>query len=113
MCELLSTEIPSVKFSIVGPGWVKTKIHLPTIIDAGKKSKDNFKKTVEMLAGNECVPISNVVDSCNWIINQRTNIVSGRNFSTKFDKFNQSLIDELSADLNMYKLRRYKNNWTN
>lgn len=112
MCELLSTEIPSVKFSIVGPGWVKTKIHLPTIIDAGKQTKENFKKTVEMLAGNDCVPISNVIESCNWIINQQTKIVSGRNFSTKFDKFNQSLIDELSADVDMYKLRRNKNNWT-
>ena len=112
MCELLSTEIPSVKFSIVGPGWVKTKIHLPTIIDSGKQTGENFKKTVEMLAGNDCVPISNVIESCNWIINQQTKIVSGRNFSTKLDQFNQSLINKLSADEDMYKLRRDKNNWT-
>jgi len=112
MCELLSTEIPNVKFSIVGPGWVKTKIHKPTILDSGNKSKDNYEKTVQMLAGNECVPINDVVRSCNWIIDQKHEVVSGRNFSTKFDKFNDGLANELISDQNMYKLRRHKNDWS-
>jgi short-subunit dehydrogenase len=111
MCELLSTEVPNVKFSIVGPGWVKTKIHKPTILDFGNKSEDNYEKTVQMLAGNDCVPIHDVVKSCNWIINQKHEVASGRNFSTKFDKFNDILVNELIKDHNMYKLRRYKNDW--
>jgi NAD(P)-dependent dehydrogenase (short-subunit alcohol dehydrogenase family) len=44
MCELLDAEIPDVKFSIIGPGWVKTKIHHATI-QAGKAfAGDNFEK---------------------------------------------------------------------
>ena len=65
-----------------------------------------------MLAGNECVPIYEVVKSCNWIIDQKHDVVSGRNFSTKFDKFNDELVRELISDRNMYKLRRYKNDWS-
>jgi len=112
MCELLSTEISNVKFSIVGPGWVKTKIHQPTILDLGDKSEENYEKTVQMLAGDNCVPIYEVVKSCNWIIEQNFDVVSGRNFSTKFDKFNEELVKELISDPNMYKLRRHKNDWS-
>ena len=36
MCELLDAEIPDVNFVILGPGWVKTKIHQATL-DAGQK----------------------------------------------------------------------------
>ena len=112
MCELLSTEIPSVKFSIVGPGWVKTKIHRPTIMDLGAASEDNYEKTIKMLEGNDCVPISEVVKSCDWVISQKFEVVTGRNFSTKSDKFDDSLASALVQDNDMYKLRRFKNNWS-
>ena len=112
MCELLSTELPDVKFSIVGPGWVKTKIHKATLQDLGKKSEENYQKTVDMLDGIDLVPISEVVKSCEWIIDQKINVVTGRNFSTKFDQFNDSLGNALISDTDMYKLRRYKNEWT-
>jgi NADP-dependent 3-hydroxy acid dehydrogenase YdfG len=45
ICELLDAEINDTRFSIIGPGWVKTKIHESTI-----KSKDfageNYFKTI-------------------------------------------------------------------
>jgi NAD(P)-dependent dehydrogenase (short-subunit alcohol dehydrogenase family) len=31
MCELLDAEVPDTRFAIVGPGWVKTKIHQATL----------------------------------------------------------------------------------
>ena len=35
MCELLDAEVPDVKFVILGPGWVRTKIH-DAVLQAGK-----------------------------------------------------------------------------
>jgi short-subunit dehydrogenase len=112
MCELLDSEIPDVKFSIIGPGWVKTKIHQPTLEDGGVLTGDNYIKTKQMLDGVDCVSISSVVDSCNWIIEQDRKIVSGRNFSTKNDAWgSKELIDALERNSEMYKLRRAFNNW--
>ena len=31
MCELLDAEVPDTRFAILGPGWVKTKIHEATL----------------------------------------------------------------------------------
>lgn len=111
MCELLSTELPSVKFSIIGPGWVKTKIHDATILDSGKNSGYNYEKTINMLQNGDLVSVPSVIESCEWVIKQKTHVVSGRNFSTKFDRFNIALVNELELDSDMYKLRRHKNNW--
>ena len=36
MCELLDAEIEDTRFTIVGPGWVKTKIHEATLKAGGK-----------------------------------------------------------------------------
>jgi short-subunit dehydrogenase len=112
MCELLDTEILDVKFSIIGPGWVKTKIHQPTLDDKGIRTGDNYNKTKQMLEGDDCVSMTSVVNSCNWIIDQDRKIVSGRNFSTKNDAWgNEQLIKALENNSEMYKLRRAFNNW--
>ena len=65
-----------------------------------------------MLEGDDCVPISEVVKSCEWIVDQKFEVVTGRNFSTKSDKFDDSLASALVQDNDMYKLRRFKNNWS-
>ena len=43
MCELIDAEDPSIKIHILGPGFVKTKIHLETI-KAGDKAGSNLKR---------------------------------------------------------------------
>lgn len=111
MAELLDAEIKDTRFVIVGPGWVKTKIHESTL-RAGNKAGSNYQRTIERLAGNELTPMEKVIDCCDWIIESPRNIVSGRNFSVMFDMWGTpELIKKLTEEPNMYKLRRYGNDF--
>jgi len=111
MCELLDAEIPDTNFVILGPGWVKTKIHQATL-DAGLKAGANYQKTIHKLASDECTPMETVMDCCDWLMEADRKIVSGRNFSVVFDKWGSDpLIKKLIEDPNMYKLRRAGNDW--
>ncbi len=93
MCELLDAEIPDTNFVIVGPGWVKTKIHQETL-KAKQKAGDNYRKTIDRLASDECTPMETVLDCCDWIINADRKIVGGRNFSVVDDKWGAPLTDQ-------------------
>lgn len=110
MCELLDAEIPDTRFVILGPGVVKTKIHEATL-NSPEKAGSNYKKTIEILSGGKCYPMSKVVDCCNWLIAGDRNIISGRNFSAVNDKWGyRELENLLASDQNIYKLRRFGNN---
>ena len=109
MCELLDAEIQDTRFTILGPGWVKTKIHQSTLT-AGNRAGDNFERTKRKLENNEFTPLEDVLKCCDWIIGAPRNIVSGRNFSVVFDAWGTDELDEkLTSDYNMYKLRRHRN----
>jgi NAD(P)-dependent dehydrogenase (short-subunit alcohol dehydrogenase family) len=109
MCELLDAEIPDTNFVILGPGWVKTKIHQETL-KAGHRAGANYQKTKQRLAGDECTPMEKVLDCCDWIIKADRKAVGGRNFSVVFDQWgSSSLTEKLEKDPNMYKLRRAGN----
>jgi NAD(P)-dependent dehydrogenase (short-subunit alcohol dehydrogenase family) len=109
MTELLDAEVLDVRFTIVGPGWVKTKIHKSTL-KAGEKAGSNLVKTKQKLAGDECTPIEEVLDCCDWIVNSPRKVVGGRNFSVVFDDWgNEKLEKQLNENLDMYKLRRSGN----
>lgn len=111
MCELLDAEIPDTRFAIIGPGWVKTKIHKSTL-DAGLKARENYKRTLKKLASNECTPIKDVLDCCDWIINKPKKIISGRNFSVVYDRWGaEELEKKILEEPNMYKLRRFGNDY--
>ena len=110
MCELLDAEISDCKFSIIGPGWVKTKIHNKTINNR-KTAGLSYEETIRRIENNDFVPMQKVLDCCDWIINSPREIVSGRNFSVANDYWGSEILDEqLKIDKNMYKLRRYGNN---
>jgi NAD(P)-dependent dehydrogenase (short-subunit alcohol dehydrogenase family) len=107
--ELLAAEIADCRFAILGPGWVKTKIHQATLA-AGERAGDNLHRTQEKLAGDDCVSMRRVVECCNWLITAPAEVISGRNFSTAFDAWGDPRLDELlKADVDMYKLRRAGN----
>ena len=107
MCELLDAEIPGTRFVIVGPGWVKTKIHQETLL-AGERAGENYEKTKYKLSSNECTSMDEVLDCCDWLINSPRDVISGRNFSVVFDMWGtEELSRKLINDLNMYKLRRH------
>lgn len=109
MCELLDAEINDTRFVIIGPGWVKTKIHAATL-EAGAKAGDNYLFTKNKLDGNDCTSIEKVLDCCDWVIESPRNLISGRNFSVVYDRWGtKSLQKELSEDPHMYKLRRHGN----
>jgi len=109
MTELLDAEVPDTRFAIVGPGWVKTKIHESTL-KAGKKAGSNLSKTKEKLSSNECTPMNDVLDCCEWIAASPRKVVGGRNFSVAFDKWgDEELVNKLKEDSDIYKLRRFGN----
>lgn len=111
MCEILDAEIPDTRFVIVGPGWVKTKIHESTL-RAGAGAGLNYKLTLEKMAGSECTPMEKVLDCCDWLVHAPREAVSGRNFSVIFDLYGDKKLERrLIADPDMYKLRRSGNDW--
>lgn len=107
MCELLDAEIQDTRFSILGPGWVKTKIHESTLL-AKERAGSNYQRTIDKLAGNECTPMEDVLNCCDWLISSSRGIISGRNFSVVYDQWrdDESLTLKLQKDPNMFKLRR-------
>lgn len=109
MCELLDTEIADVKFTIIGPGWVKTKIHNETLA-AGESNVTSYANTVERMKNNIWVSMSEVVKFIDWIINQPKAVVGGRNFSVVHDDItNGDFLDKIVSTPSMYKLRRFMN----
>ena len=111
MCELLDVEIKDTRFAIIGPGWVKTKIHKETLRAKGKAG-NNYEITKDRITNDNFTPMEKVLDCCEWIINSPRKAISGRNFSVVFDMWGESaLLDKLVSDPNMYKLRRYGNDF--
>jgi NAD(P)-dependent dehydrogenase (short-subunit alcohol dehydrogenase family) len=111
MVELLDTEIPDTRFAIIGPGWVKTKIHDATLA-AGKRAGSNYQSTVQRLAADDFIPINDVLDCCDWLVDAQRKIISGRNFSVAHDQWGtEALEEQLAANPDMYKLRRSGNDW--
>lgn len=109
MVELLDAEIADARFAIVGPGWVKTKIHEETL-RAGSAAGANLQRTREKIDQGDFTPMERVLDCCDWIAASPREVVGGRNFSVVFDAWDRpELTSALRADNNMYKLRRHGN----
>ena len=106
--ELLDYEEKKIDISILGPGWINTKIHEATLKSKIKKFKNKAitKKNIYKNNKNDLRKLNLCVD---WMFKHSSKI-SGRNISLKFDKWgSQSLLLRLKKDKNLYKLRRYKN----
>ena len=112
MCELLDAEQDDTKFVIIGPGWVRTKIH-ETTLAAGEEIGLPHQMTVERLEKNQFVSMTRVVDCCDWAIHAPQNAVSGRNISAEHDEWDNPILESsLINEPNMYKLRREGNSWS-
>ncbi len=112
MVELLDAEILDTSFSILGPGWVKTKIHNATL-KASSKAGANYEKTIKMLESNNsaCYPMDKVIDCCDWLLSSPRELVSGRNFSAVHDPWDSTKIELILEDSNIFKLRRFGNDF--
>jgi NAD(P)-dependent dehydrogenase (short-subunit alcohol dehydrogenase family) len=110
MVELLAAEMHDVKFVIVGPGWVNTKIH-KSILDAGERAGRSHELTIQKFKDGIFTPMGKVVECCNTLISGSREIFTGRNYSVAFDRWDDSQFSQLLEDNpDMYKLRRFGNN---
>lgn len=109
MAELLDAEMADVCFTVIGPGWVKTKIHEATL-RAGEQAGDNWQRTKDMLAREEMTSMERVLDCVDWVVGAPREAVGGRNISVAHDKWGSGELQEaLRGDNDMYKLRRRGN----
>jgi len=107
--ELLDAEYEDTRFSILGPGWVKTKIHTE-MLDASDDMKREKLETSKRLSENNFVPMSDVVELCHYLFTTKSKALSGRNFSAAHDKWkSKNFLKFLSNNQDAYKLRRHSN----
>lgn len=107
LTELLDYENSDIKFSIVGPGWVNTKIH-DEIIDAGIDNAGLLLDETNRRRKNKHFnSMDKVVNSFIDVLNLPKKIVGGKNISTQNDQINnEDLLTYFDIDKDMYKLRR-------
>ena len=113
MCELLDDEIPDINPFIIGPGWVRTKIHKETL-NSVQGAGNNYQRTLEFLESNETGTNFGEIFNCiNWCIKQGKSVAGGRNFSLVHDLWRDNegdtLIEQLQEDTDKFKMRRFKN----
>ena len=108
MTELLHSEYSDLQVSIIGTGWVNTKIHHQTIV-AREAAGPNFVTTRDFIASSDGIGASleTVTECIDWCLSAPRSAVGGRNFSLVHDKWRQpQFIEELIENPNSYKLRR-------
>ncbi len=110
MTELLDSECKDLQVSIIGTGWVNTKIHQQTIV-AGASAGDNYDKTLEFLEYDpkEGSTLKNISQCIDWCLGSTRKLVGGRNFSMVDDPWRDSnFLESLQQNSDTYKLRRKK-----
>jgi len=110
--EIFNEEIKDTKFLIIGPGWVKTKIHLETL-NSKKLAHENYETTKFHFRKNIFNSMKKVINCLDTLIKMNKNIIGGRNISVQFDKWESDFFKEtLNSDSNIYKLRRDFNDFS-
>ena len=113
MVEYLDAEDYEIKYSIVGPGWVDTKIHEQTI-KSQNNSGSNIERTKLFLKNKENGTSFNDIYECiNWIDSKSKNLVGGRNISVVWDSWGNrvganELENDLMNNIDLYKFRRFE-----
>ena len=110
--EIFDTELNDCIFSVIGPGWVKTKIHNETLKNK-LYSRENYFNTKYHLKHNIFNSIKSVTDCVLAIMRLPKESIGGRNISVQFDDWrNKEFNNFLKSDTNIYKLRRDFNNFS-
>jgi len=112
MCELLDDENKDLNVFIVGPGFVRTKIHQQTL-NHPSAAGPNYQKTVEFLRpDNPDTSFDDIYECIDWAVKQGREVVGGRNISVVHDPWRRGgveLVERLRGDSHKFKLRRYGN----
>jgi NAD(P)-dependent dehydrogenase (short-subunit alcohol dehydrogenase family) len=107
--ELIDAEMSDLRITILGPGWVRTKIHDETL-RSRVQAPVAFAETSRRMMQRDFNPMSRVVDCVAWAMAAPREVVSGRNFSVVHDPWgSDGLAQQLREDPDMYKLRRSSN----
>ena len=79
MVELLSVENPSRNYAIIGPGWVKTKIHDATVTAGETMAGENYAKTKNMLRDDKgFTSVEQIIRAFEWVMNQEVRVTSAK-----------------------------------
>ena len=110
--ELFDNELNDCIFSIIGPGWVKTKIHKETLKNKSS-SGENYYNTKVRFKNNIFNSMDSVTNCVHEIMKLSKDSVGGRNISVQFDKWkNLEFSNFLKSDSNIYKIRRDFNSFS-
>lgn len=110
--EIFDAELDDCIFSVIGPGWVKTKIHKETLRNK-VYSRENYFNTKHHFKYNIFNSIKSVTDCVQAIMKLPKSSVGGRNISVQFDNWrNEEFNNFLKSDPNIYKLRRDFNSFS-
>lgn len=110
-CELLDAEYEDLNVFIVGPGWTKTKAH-ERILSDPHVSPEKYRETLEFMRNKEGTSMDDIYDCIRWLSDKGRAVAGGRNFSVVHDYWGtEELSQTLLSDVNMYKLRRCRNEW--
>jgi NAD(P)-dependent dehydrogenase (short-subunit alcohol dehydrogenase family) len=107
MAELLDDETPDLNIFVLGPGFVRTKIHDETL-RSGESAGANLTKTLEFLE-TPGTSHDHIFNCAEWCFEQGREVVGGRNLSIVHDPWRDggaALAAALRSDRNLYKLRR-------
>ena len=106
--ELAQFENEYDKYTIIGPGWIKTKIHQKTLNVKGNASELN-KSTEKKLRENYGNSLHELQKMLDWIISSSLSLVGGRNFSLTSDNWKEpSFQKKTEENSELFKLRRYQ-----
>jgi NAD(P)-dependent dehydrogenase (short-subunit alcohol dehydrogenase family) len=109
MCELLHDEVVDLNAFIVGPGFLPTKIHAPTLADP-RAAGDNHAKTLNFYARpDDALSVDDVHDCVLWAVQQGRDVVGGRNIAAAHDPWGETngrTARLLKDDPDAWRLRR-------
>ena len=107
MTELLHSECLDLQVSIIGTGWINTKIHRQTLA-AGGAAGSNFEKTRQFMnEPSSGASLERVAECVEWCLTAPRDAVGGRNFSLVHDDWtNPAFLTALQSRPDSHKLRR-------
>lgn len=107
MAELLDDEAPDLNVFVLGPGYVRTKIHEETLRSA-ERAGGNLDKTLNFLKGDG-TSYDDIFRCIEWCRAKGRPVAGGRNLSVVHDPWRDggvALAAALTRDADLYKLRR-------
>ncbi|MGP1675912.1 MAG: SDR family NAD(P)-dependent oxidoreductase [Burkholderiales bacterium] len=109
MCELIDDEAEDVNAFILGPGFVKTKVHEETL-RAGAMAEGNLERVRRFVEHGAGTTFEDIYKCLRWAMAAGREVAGGRNFSVVHDGWRSGALgEELKRDRDMFKLRRHRN----